>query len=67
MSWVNSIDTASLLIALLRAANIPARYAYGTVNMPIYQVMNWVGGVTSSEAAQDLLGQGGMLLIQAKL
>ncbi len=56
----NAIDTASLLIALLRAANIPARYAYGTVDMPIDQVMNWVGGVTSPQAAQDLLSQGGI-------
>lgn len=56
----NAIDTASLLIALLRAANIPARYAYGTVDVPIDQVMNWVGGVTNMQAAQDLLGQGGI-------
>ncbi len=56
----NSIDTASLLIALLRASNIPAHYAYGTVEIPIEQVMNWVGGVTSPFAAQDLLNQGGI-------
>jgi transglutaminase-like putative cysteine protease len=46
----NAFDTASLLIALLRAANIPARYVYGTVQIPIEQVMNWVGGVTHPEA-----------------
>lgn len=56
----NAIDTASLLIALLRAAGIPAKYAYGTVEMPVDQVMNWVGGVTAPEAAQSLLGQGGI-------
>ncbi|MES2673296.1 MAG: transglutaminase-like domain-containing protein [Pseudomonadota bacterium] len=56
----NAIDTASLLIALLRASNIPARYAYGTVDMPIDQMMNWVGGVSSPQAAQDLLSQGGI-------
>jgi len=56
----NAFDTASLLVALLRAANIPARYAYGTVQIPAAQVMNWVGGVTSPEAAQSLLGQGGI-------
>jgi len=27
----NAYDTASLLIALLRAAQVPARYVYGTV------------------------------------
>ena len=56
----NAFDTASLEIALLRAAGIPARYAYGTVQIPADQVMNWVGGVTTPEAAQSLLGQGGI-------
>lgn len=56
----NAFDTASLLIALLRSANIPARYAYGTVQMPAEQVMNWVGGVDVPSAAQQLLGQGGI-------
>jgi len=56
----NAFDTASLEIALLRAAGIPARYAYGTVQMPAEAVMNWVGGVTKPEAAQSLLGQGGI-------
>ena len=56
----NAFDTASLLIALLRAANIPARYAYGTVQLPAEQVMNWVGGVKVPEAALNLLGQGGI-------
>lgn len=56
----NAFDTASLLIALLRAANIPARYVYGTIEAPADQVMNWVGGVTVPEAAQNLMGQGGI-------
>jgi len=56
----NAFDTASLLIVLLRAANIPARYAYGTVQVPVDKVMNWVGGVDVPEAAQQLLGQGGI-------
>ncbi|MGR9088042.1 MAG: transglutaminase domain-containing protein [Gammaproteobacteria bacterium] len=56
----NAFDTANLLIALLRASNIPSRYAYGTVQIPIDQVMNWVGGVESPMAALDLLGQGGI-------
>ena len=41
----NSFDTASLLIALLRASNISARYAYGTIDVPLEKAMNWVGGV----------------------
>ncbi|QSQ23977.1 transglutaminase domain-containing protein [Pyxidicoccus parkwayensis] len=56
----NAFDTASLLIALLRASNIPARYVYGTVRVPAAQAMNWVGGVSSPQAVQDLMGQGGI-------
>ncbi|QEY16817.1 sugar-binding protein [Cellvibrio sp. KY-GH-1] len=56
----NAIDTASLLIALLRAANIPARYAYGTVEIPAEKVMNWVGDAKTPEAAQAILGMGGV-------
>jgi hypothetical protein len=54
----NAFDTASLLIALLRAAKIPARYVYGTIQVPTEQVMNWVGGASTPEIAQSLLGQG---------
>lgn len=56
----NAFDTASLLIALLRASNIPARYVYGTIEVPIDQAMNWVGGVTSPDAVLNLMGQGGI-------
>jgi transglutaminase-like putative cysteine protease len=56
----NDIDQASLLIALLRAANIPSHYVYGTIRLPIEQVENWVGGVTDPNAALDLMGQGGI-------
>jgi transglutaminase-like putative cysteine protease len=30
----NAFDSASLLVALLRAAGIPARYVYGTIELP---------------------------------
>lgn len=56
----NAFDTASLLVALLRANGIPARYVYGTVQIPSAKLMNLVGGVTSPDAAQNLLGQGGI-------
>lgn len=56
----NAFDTASLLIALLRASDIPARYVYGTVDIPAEQAMDWVGGVNNINAAQNLLGQGGV-------
>jgi hypothetical protein len=56
----NAFDTASLLIALLRAAGIPARYVTGTVQVPVAAVTNWVGGVATAGVAQQLLGQGGV-------
>ncbi len=56
----NATDTASLLIALLRAAGIPSRYVRGTVEVPSAQVVNWVGGAADLEVAQQLLGQGGV-------
>jgi hypothetical protein len=51
----NDFDTASLLIALLRASGIHARYVYGTVEIPIEKVKNWLGGFTDSMEALRLL------------
>lgn len=56
----NAFDTNSLLIALLRSAGIPARYVYGTVEIPVEQVQNWVGGTATASAAQQILAQGGV-------
>src|SRR5438105_4412042 len=56
----NATDTASLLIALLRASDIPARYQWGTIELGADKVQNWVGGVANPQAAQQLLGQGGI-------
>lgn len=56
----NAFDQASLMIALLRLSGIPARYVYGSVEVSPEQVKNWVGGVDVIEAAQNLLGQGGV-------
>jgi transglutaminase-like putative cysteine protease len=39
----NDVDLSSLLISLYRASNIPARYVYGTIEIPIERAMNWVG------------------------
>jgi hypothetical protein len=39
----NAHDTASLLIALLRAQKVPARYVFGTIVVPIEEARNWVG------------------------
>src|SRR6267143_1424100 len=59
----NSFDTASLLIALLRAANVPARYVYGTIEVPADKAMNWVGGVIVPQAAISLMSQGGIPVV----
>ena len=59
----NAFDTASLLIALLRAANIPARYVYGTIEVPADKAMNWVGGVIVPQAAISLMSQGGIPVV----
>ncbi len=56
----NAFDIASLTVALLRASNIPARYQLGTIELPVAQTMNWVGGVQVPAAAQQLLAQGGI-------
>jgi transglutaminase-like putative cysteine protease len=55
----NAYDIASLLIALYRTSGIAARYAYGTVEVPIESVMNWVG-VSTPDQAQEIIGQGGI-------
>jgi hypothetical protein len=56
----NAFDQASLLIAMLRSSGIPARYVYGTVDLPTAQAQNWVGGVQDVDSAQQILGQGGI-------
>jgi Transglutaminase-like superfamily len=56
----NATDIASLEIALLRAAGIPARYQFGTIELTAPQLQNWAGGTTSPEAAQQIIGQGGI-------
>lgn len=56
----NAFDTSSLLISLLRASNIPAKYVYGTVEIPIEKVMNWVGGFTNKMEALSLLASAGI-------
>jgi transglutaminase-like putative cysteine protease len=56
----NAFDTASLLIALLRVSNIPARYVYGTIELPIDKVMNWVGGFTDQNSAVNFIAGGGI-------
>jgi RHS repeat-associated protein len=56
----NAFDTSSLLIALLRASNIHARYVYGTIELPIDKAMNWAGGFTDRNAAVEYIASGGV-------
>jgi transglutaminase-like putative cysteine protease len=56
----NAFDTASLMIALLRASGVPARYVTGQIEVPAARARNWVGGAETAQVAQQLLGQGGI-------
>ncbi|HSW12370.1 MAG TPA: transglutaminase domain-containing protein [Solimonas sp.] len=56
----NATDTASLLVALLRASGIPARYVYGTVELEAAAAQNWLGDLRSPQAALALLQQAGV-------
>ncbi len=56
----NDMDTASLLIALLRVSGIYAHYVYGTIQMPIDKAMNWVGGVTDPNIAGTVFATNGV-------
>jgi transglutaminase-like putative cysteine protease len=50
----NSYDQASLLIALLRAADIPARYRSGRIELTGAQAQNWLG-VRDNDAAVSIV------------
>ena len=55
----NDYDLASLLIALLRSAGIPARYAGGIVEMPSDRAKSWLG-VDNAQVAGSILTTTGM-------
>ncbi len=55
----NAHDNATALIGLLRAANVPARYITGTIEVPIGIAQSWLGGVDAA-GVQRLLTQGGI-------
>lgn len=56
----NAFDISSLLIALLRASNIPARYVLGTIDVPADKFRNWVGGFQDINAAVNYASAGGI-------
>lgn len=55
----NDMDQASLLIALFRVADVPARYISGIVDLNLEKLMNWTG-VKNAQAAVNLLSQNGI-------
>jgi len=59
----NAMDIATLSIALMRAASIPARYVYGTVEIPAKQFMNMAGDFEDIEAAIDFVSAGGVPVV----
>lgn len=50
----NDVDLASFTMALLRASNVPCRYVYGLVEIPIESVMSWLM-VKKPEVAVEML------------
>lgn len=60
----NDFDQASVLIALFRVSGIPARYVYGTVEIPIEKAMKWLGGISDPRTVGTVLATNG---IPAKL
>jgi hypothetical protein len=58
----NASDIASLTVALLRASGIPARYVYGTIDVPEDKFRNWAGGFQNIDAAMDFASAGGIPL-----
>ncbi len=56
----NAFDISSLLIALLRASHIPARYVHGTIDVPEAKFRNWIGGFKNISAALNFASSGGI-------
>ncbi|MCK5353947.1 MAG: transglutaminase domain-containing protein [Methyloprofundus sp.] len=59
----NAMDIASLTIALLRAAKIPARYVHGSIDVPRTTFNNWAGGFEDISAAVDFASANGIPIV----
>lgn len=55
----NDVDQASLLVALMRASGLPARYVRGVVELSAAQAMSWTG-VTAATRVTDALTRSGI-------
>jgi len=58
----NPFDVASLLIALLRASEIPARYAMGVAEIEADQYTNWLGDFANVDVAIDYAVSNGVAI-----
>jgi transglutaminase-like putative cysteine protease len=56
----NSMEIASLTIALLRVSGIPARYVHGVIAVPADEFVNWAGDFADAAAARDFVARGGI-------
>lgn len=59
----NAHDTASLLIALLRASGVPARYVLGMVELPPDRFRRLIADIQDTKAALRLSASGGIRTI----
>jgi RHS repeat-associated protein len=55
----NDIDQASLLVALLRASGVPARYVQGIIEVPREDLASWLR-IDDAERAADALQRAGI-------
>jgi len=56
----NPFDVASLLIALLRASQIPARYAFGVAEIDADRYTNWLGNFDNADIASNYASNNGI-------
>lgn len=56
----NATDIASLTLALLRAAGVPARYATGTIEITASRLQAWLGNAATPADAIKLLADAGI-------
>lgn len=56
----NAVDTASLLVAMLRIAGVPARYQQGIIEVPIERFRAWMGGFSDADAAAAYAASSGV-------
>jgi len=56
----NATDTASLMIATMRAAGIPARYVQGTIEIEAARLKQWINDLDEIGQVLSILNQSGL-------